>query len=111
MSDEGRGMKKWAPFASLVEQGEAIEKMRYQRNKIDKPTISTEEAEKINNILANYKKGDEVEITFYYDGYLYKVKTIIKRIDKNKKALILPDGTLSFKDIVNITAKVDYFDF
>ena len=31
MSD--RGMKKWAPFSSLIEQSTCLEEMRYQKNK------------------------------------------------------------------------------
>ena len=37
MSD--RGMKKWAPFSSLIEQSTCLEEMRYQKNKIEKPLI------------------------------------------------------------------------
>ena len=53
MSD--RGMKKWAPFSSLIEQSTCLEKMRFEKNKIEKPKISNERAEKINAILSNYK--------------------------------------------------------
>ena len=35
MSD--RGMKKWAPFASLIEQSEFLEQMHYEKNKIAIP--------------------------------------------------------------------------
>lgn len=102
MSD--RGMKKWAPFSSLIEQSTCLEKMRYEKNKIDKPLISNERAEKINSILVNYK-GQEVEIEYFFDGYLYSITTKIKRIDKEFKKLILPNGTLAFKDIIDIESK------
>ena len=38
MSD--RGMMKWAPYRSLVEQSEFLEQMRYQKNKKDRPTLT-----------------------------------------------------------------------
>jgi len=102
MSD--RGMKKWAPFSSLIEQSTCLEQMRYEKNKIDKPLISNERAEKINQILINYA-GQDVEIKYFYDGYLYSIVTKIKRIDKEFKKLILPNGSLSFKDIIDIESK------
>ena len=34
-----RGMKKWLPFASLVEQGEYLSKMMYEKYKIEKPIV------------------------------------------------------------------------
>lgn len=102
MSD--RGMKKWAPFSSLIEQSTCLDKMRYEKNKIDKPLISNEQAEKINNILINYQ-GQYVEIKYFYDGYLYTITTKIKRIDKEFKKLILENGKLDFKDIIDMESK------
>ena len=79
MSD--RGMKKWAPFSSLIEQATCLEEMKYQRNKIAKPILTEDQVEKINFVLQSYKKGQIVNIKFYNDGYLYIVSTSIKRID------------------------------
>ncbi len=96
-----RGMKKWAPYSSLIEQSTCLEKMRYEKNKIEKPKISIDKAEKINRILLNYKK-QELTITYFYDGYLYTVKTIVKRIDEVNKQLILPEGKLPLNEIIDI---------
>lgn len=99
MSD--RGMMKWAPYRSLVEQSEFLDQMRYQKNKKAKPTISDDQIEEINRVLSNYK-GEIVGITYYHDGYTYLIKTKIKRIDIENQQLILPQGKLQFKDIVRI---------
>ena len=56
MSD--RGMKKWAPYKSLIEQDVYLNKMKKEKEKISKPIISSEEAENINEILTNYH-GEE----------------------------------------------------
>ncbi len=96
-----RGMKKWAPFSSLVEQSEYLDKMHYQKNKIDKPLISSERAEKIDEILHNY--NDRLfEIEYYYDGYLYKVVREIIRVDITKRELVFSDGRLPFSNIIDI---------
>ena len=52
MSD--RGIKKWAPYKSLPEQDFTLKGHKEKEEKIEKPTISSEFAEEINNILVNY---------------------------------------------------------
>jgi len=100
MSD--RGMKKWAPFSSLIEQATCLEQMRYERNKIDKPVLSDDQIEKINYILQSYKRGQIVKIKFYNDGYLYVIETQIKRIDLENRCLILTKEKLKFENIIDI---------
>ena len=100
MSD--RGMKKWAPFSSLIEQATCLEEMKYQRNKIEKPILAEDQIEKINYILSSYKKGEIVKIKFFHDGYLYFVTSSIKRIDVENRCLVLEQGKLYFNDIIDI---------
>jgi hypothetical protein len=99
MSD--RGMKKWAPFASLIEQSICLEEMKFAKNKIEKPKISNEIAEKINAILTHYQ-GQEVTITYYYDGYIYKVKDIIKSINQYNRKIILSSGSIPLSEVLDI---------
>ena len=100
MSD--RGMKKWAPYSSLIEQATCLEEMKYQRNKIAKPLLTEDQIEKINYVLQSYKKGEAVKIKFYSDGYLYEIETAIKRIDLENKVLVLENGKLKFENIIDI---------
>ena len=100
MSD--RGMKKWAPFSSLIEQATCLEEMKYQRNKIEKPRLTPDQAEKINYVLQNYKPGQIVRIKFYHDGYLYEINSSIKRIDIENRCLVLDKGKLSLSNLIDI---------
>ena len=100
MSD--RGMKKWAPFSSLIEHATCLEQMKYERNKIDKPILSDDQKQKINYALQTYKKGQIVKIKFFNDGYLYYTNTQIKRIDLENRRLILESGKLDFSNIIDI---------
>ena len=100
MSD--RGMKKWAPFSSLIEQAVCLEEMKYQRNKIAKPILTEDQKDKINYVLQSYKKGQIVKIKFYNDGYLYLISSTIKRIDLENRKLILEHGNLDFKNLIDI---------
>ena len=99
MSD--RGMKKFAPFASLIEQSDYLEHMRYEKNKKDKPVVSSEKADEINELLTSYH-GQEVEVYYFYDGYVYKLKTRILKIDIYSRKLHLEQGDISFSNLVDI---------
>lgn len=99
MSD--RGMKKWAPYKSLNEQWDVLEKMS-EEEYIEKPTISNEEAEEINEKLVNYE-GQEYTFYYYKRGKILKEKTTIKKIDVFNHKLILDNGvSISLKDLVGI---------
>ena len=100
MSD--RGMKKWAPFSSLIEQATCLEEMKYQRNKVSKPILTEDQIEKINYVLQSYQKGKIVKIKFFHDGYLYIINTSIQKIDLDNRVLVLENGKLSFSNIVDI---------
>ena len=99
MSD--RGMKKWAPYKSLNEQWDVLDKMS-EEEYIEKPKISNEEAEEINEKLVNYS-GEEYTFYYYKRGKILKEKTTIKKIDVFNHKLILDNGvSISLKDLVGI---------
>ncbi len=81
-------MKKWAPYKSLKEQWSTLDNVHEEEKKVEKPTISNEEAEEINNILVNYH-GQEVTITYYRNGKILKEVAQIKKIDTFERKLYL----------------------
>ena len=95
-------MKKWAPFSSLIEQSTCLQAMKYQRNKVPKPKLTTDQIEKINDVLQNYEPGQVVKIKFYNDGYIYESEVEIKRIDLQNRCLILNKGKLKFENLLDI---------
>ena len=100
MSD--RGMKKWAPYKTLQEQWETLDNIHKSEEKIEKPKISSEQAEEINEILVNYH-GQELEFIYYKNGKLLKEKSTIKKIDTFEKRLILNNRKIIYlKDLVGI---------
>ena len=97
-----RGMKKWAPYKSLVEQEKYIHAMQKEKNKIPKPLLSNDEAERINDILVHYH-GQALTIQKYEDGEIKVIETIIRKIDVENRCLILPNKIRVYlKDIVSI---------
>ena len=103
MSD--RGIKKWAPYKSLTEHTDTLERTRKNREKVEKPIISNEEAEDINNILVNYN-GEELTIEYYRNEQIIKEDIIIKRIDiYEKKLVLLSRKIIKLSEIVSLKIK------
>jgi len=99
MSD--RGMKKWLPFAALVEQNVYLEQMIYEKNKIPKPQVSVEQGRKIDRILKEHSYN-ELKFRIYLDGYLYTFVGKIEQIDLNKHKIYFKDFFVPIKDIIDI---------
>lgn len=96
-----RGMMKWAPYQSLVEQSSILSKMLYEKGKRPKPHISSDRAEEINNVLVNYHQ-EEVRARYWEDGYLYVLVSNITKIDVMAKVLLLGDKTIPFSCLIEL---------
>ena len=103
MSD--RGIKKWAPYKTLSEQDFNMAKQKEKEQKVEKPTISSEFAEEINNILVNYH-GEELTIGYYRNGKVLEITDCIKKIDPYEKKLVLCSRKIiMINEIVSIIRK------
>ena len=97
-----RGMKKWAPYKSLNEQENYLNRLHKDQNKVSKPRISTDEAESINEILVNYH-GEELEITYWRNDKINTVSTVLVKIDALNKKIVLPERrTINFAELIKI---------
>ena len=103
MSD--RGIKKWAPYKTLSEQDFTLKAHKEKEEKIEKPTISADFAEEINEILVNYH-GENLLIKYYKNGKILEIEGIIKKVDSFEKKLVLfSKKAIMISDIVSIEIK------
>ena len=101
----GRGIKAWAPYKSLKEQWSTLDDVHEQEQKVEKPTISSDEAEEINELLMNYH-GQEVIIEYYRNGKILKEECQIRKIDSFEKKLYLVNRkVVNFKELISLTNK------
>ncbi|HDE4302207.1 TPA: YolD-like family protein [Staphylococcus aureus] len=78
----GRGMIKWAPFATLPEQFETIQQYIIDQNKITRPVLSDDQLAELNIRLHEaLQYAQPVEVKFYNNGFVYSVRLTIYRID------------------------------
>ena len=100
-----RGMKKWAPYKSLIEQEKYLKKASQNNEKQVRPQISSDAAEEINKILVNYH-GEEVEISYWRNEKINTISTILSKIDGvNKKIVLSERRTIYFKELISIKRK------
>ena len=97
-----RGMKKWAPYKSLNEQDKYLKRLHENNNKVDKPILSSDEAEEINDVLVNYH-NEELAITYFRNNQIVTIISYIKKIDSiNKKIVLLERKTINFNEIIKL---------
>ncbi|HEA0001248.1 YolD-like family protein [Staphylococcus aureus] len=78
----GRGMIKWAPFATLTEQFETIQQYIIDQNKITRPVLSDDQLAELNIRLHEaLQYAQPVEVKFYNNGFVDSVRLTIYRID------------------------------
>ncbi|HCX0664742.1 YolD-like family protein [Staphylococcus aureus] len=78
----GRGMIKWAPFATLPEQFETIQQYIIDQNKITRPILSDDQLAELNIRLHEaLQYAQPVEVKFYNNGFVDSVRLTIYRID------------------------------
>ena len=97
-----RGMKKWAPYKSLIEQEKYLKKASQNNEKQERPQISSDEAENINVILVNYH-GEELEITYWRNEKINTISSILVKVDAENKKIVLPERrTIYFKELIGL---------
>ena len=97
-----RGMKKWAPYKSLIEQEKYLKKAKQDNEKQVRPQISMDEAELINEILVNYQ-GEELEISFWRNEKINTVSSVLAKIDAVNKKIVLPERrTIYFRELISL---------
>ncbi|MCU5744937.1 YolD-like family protein [Bacillus cereus] len=104
---KGRGMIKWAPFAALTPQFDGIREIIKEQNKVTRPILTTEEKERIENmLLCSLASEEEILITYYEGGFLLTSCMTVVDIDPLNKSIICTDAfynnmTLKFIDIID----------
>ncbi|EWA82059.1 YolD-like family protein (plasmid) [Staphylococcus aureus] len=104
---QGRGMKKWLPMATIPEQYERLEQYIQGQNKIEKPLLSEDQIENINDTLASKMSDNTLaKIQYFANGYIKSVQGIIHKVDTLDSVLyIYTDDVLmpvKLTDIYNI---------
>lgn len=96
-----RGMMKWAPYQSLVEQGKYLAAMMEKKSRVPRPLISSDRAEEINQILTAYHQ-ETLKARYWENGHIYEEKTQIQKIDVQAQRLYLGSHSIEFRNLINL---------
>jgi len=105
---KGRGMVKWAPFAALTPQFDGIHEIIREQHKVIRPILTTEEKERIENMLVcSLVSEEEILISYYEDGYLLSGYMTVVDIDPLNSAVVCTDAfynkmKLQFSNIIDV---------
>nr|CEG62417.1 hypothetical protein [Staphylococcus saprophyticus] len=79
---KGRGSIKWQPFASIPEQYEQIAQYMEDQNKIDKPLLSDDQLQQLNETLV-FKIFNEpyIKVRNFKNSYIKFIEGYIHKVD------------------------------
>ena len=104
MKSVDRGMVKYAPYQSLVEQSVALSRMRANRERQEKKILSSDQAEEINEILTHYQ-GEVIRVSFYRMGRTFEEEGTIDRIDLFERTLYVNGVRITLTSLQSLERK------
>ena len=103
-----RGMVKWEPFRSITEQWTGLHNVMEDLNKIDKPVLSDDQLEEINQVLAEALQNKrEVYLTYFKNGQCITETCKIHMINLHNKNLYYIDDVFEFKNELPLSEVLD----
>lgn len=97
----GDRARQFAPFDALKGLQEALRLKEYEHERIQKGDIPEEKIEEISKVLSELEKNDQVEITFFYDGY-YRTLVGKSKVDVYEQKINVNGQLISFDDITDL---------
>lgn len=100
----GRGIAKWLPFSTIPLQHEMLNEFISDQNKIEKPILSDDQVNVMNQKLI-YKMfhNPEIKLKFYNDGYLDEIDGVIHKVEPLESALyVYEKEKLKLIELTNI---------
>lgn len=105
---KGRGMIKWNPFKSVVEQYDEINQMITDQNKVNKPILTEDTKERIQRLLQqSLTCNEEICLSYHRNGYLHQQYITVASIDLGNKLIHCLDAfntpiQFKFDELVDI---------
>lgn len=94
--------KQFMAFDALKGLREELKKREEKYLREKKVELPEEKEMELSRVLSVLKKGDAVEITFYYLGHYVCVKDVIQGINVAYKYIRISDNNILFQDILDI---------
>lgn len=104
---QGRGNVKWQPFATMPEQYERLEQYMLDQNKVERPLLSDDQLNHLNEQLIDKMFNNPyIELKYFENGYINEETGYVHKVDVLESELQLSvNGEIirfSLLDIVEI---------
>ncbi|MED0901830.1 YolD-like family protein [Bacillus nitratireducens] len=102
------GMTKRTPFASIPKKFTGIGKIVKKQTKVERPTLTQDEQEIIENkLICSFLSEEKILITYYRDGHLLTRYMTVTDINPIQNLITCIDASynrvfLKFIDIINL---------
>ena len=105
---QGCGMIKWAPFATMPEQFENVNRLKVEQAYVPKPDLSDELQQEL-ELKLRESVGKKVILRYWQDGYEYQVECIIESMDDwNRVVTVSIEHSFMFVQFDNIYSVDEY---
>ncbi len=98
MSRQDRA-KQFAPFDALRGLREALRQKELEHERCERRELSEEYQAELAQTVAEAAIGDELEVTFYYEGRYVQMRGRLKGVDGLHRALLVEEGRIPFRDL------------
>ena len=102
---QGRGMIKWAPFATMPEQFENVRKMNESNTHVPKPNLNTDLLQELELKLRELE-GQNVILRYWQAGHEFIIECTIANVDDwSRVVTAVKEGsviTVLFKDVYSV---------
>lgn len=97
----GDRARQFAPFDALKGLQEALRLKEYEHERIQKGDIPEDKIEEISKVISELEKNDQVEITYFCDGY-YKTLVGNSKVDVYEQKINVKGQIIAFDDITDL---------
>ena len=107
---QGRGMIKWAPFATMPEQYENVNRLKVEQAHVPKPNL-TDELQQDLELKLRELISKNVILRYWSDGYEFQVECVIESMDDCSRVVtVSKEDSFMFVQFENIYS-VDEYDY
>ena len=107
---QGRGMIKWAPFATMPEQYENVDRLKVEQAHVPQPNL-TDELQQDLELKLRELISKNVILRYWRDGYEFQVECIIEGVDDwSRVVTVSKEDSFMFVQFEHIYS-VDEYDY
>ena len=107
---QGRGMVKWAPFATMPEQFENVSKLQENNTHVPKPNLTAELQQEL-ELKLRESVEQNVILRYWHDGYEFQVECVIEGVDDwSRVVTVRKEDSFMFVQFEHIYS-VDEYDY